>query len=681
MKHTNALVREKSPYLLQHAHNPVNWLPWGDEAFEIARREDKPVLVSIGYSTCHWCHVMERESFENEDIAAQLNDAFVCIKVDREERPDIDAVYMNVCHLLTGSGGWPLNVVVSPDKKPFFAATYIPATSRHGRYGLNELVPRITHLWKNEREQVLESAEGITHALEKMEMPGGHEPLDVERLVRQVYNSLTNTYDRTHGGFGQSPKFPSAHTLLFLIQRSRRSQDANARWMAVLTLRAMRNGGLWDHIGYGFHRYSTDARWLLPHFEKMLYDQALLALAYVEAHQLTGKEEFSKTARNTFEYVLRDMRDEKGGFYTAEDADSEGKEGLFYTWTWKELHEALAPEEAKLFCDHYNIKPDGNFHDEATDELTGRNIPHEISSPPAAGELEAIRKKLFALREMRIRPHLDDKILADLNGLMIAALARGGRALGDDTFTTAAIRAAEFILSTLSDADGRLKHGYRECVLNAPGTLDDSAFMLWGLLELYETTFDETHLTAAEKIADAMLEAFEDKVNGGFFLTSEHGETVLVRQKPIHDAAIPSGTSVALQMLVKLGVMLDRQDFKEAARRCASWAAEALNRMPQGLIHMAAGLETLFSAPESVVVAGPMDASETRALLDILHSQYKPGLNMRLQATDRASGAKASGYALELQSLGAVAGAWVCRDYKCEQPVITPEALRRALEE
>lgn len=682
MQFENALAREKSPYLLQHAHNPVHWLPWGEEAFAIARREDKPVLVSIGYSTCHWCHVMERESFEDEDIAALLNDAFVCVKVDREERPDVDSVYMNVCHLLTGSGGWPLNVVLTPDKKPFFAATYIPPTSRQGRSGLDELVPRIIHIWKNEREKILESSQRITAALSDMERQDSDpEALDAELSSRLVHGSLSSTFDEEWGGFGTAPKFPSAHTLLFLLQHNRRTGNENSLRMATETLRAMRAGGIWDHVGFGFHRYSTDARWLLPHFEKMLYDQAMLALAFLEAFQLTNDTEFADTARRIFEYVLRDMRSPDGGFYTAEDADSEGEEGLFHTWTRDDIHDALSAQEAAQVCEHYNIRPEGNFHDEATGRLTGRNIPHEIASGSLPSEkLDTLRKKLFAVREKRIRPHLDDKILTDLNGMMIAALARGGRVLKDDSLVKAAQKAAEFISSTLVSKDGKLIHGYRNGAMNAPGTLDDYAFLLWGLLELHDATFDSGWLKMAEAIATTMLGEFEDTENGGFYLTPESGETILVRQKPGYDGAIPSGNSVAVYVLTRLGRLLDRPNLVETATRCTAAHSQTLRHQPLGLVHMVSGLDILHSPPESVVVAGPKNAPETQVLLNVLLTSYRPGLTMRFVETDTSSKeAKASEYVQGLKIMKATAGAWLCQNYRCEEPITAPELLKKAL--
>lgn len=686
MQYTNALIHEKSPYLLQHAHNPVDWLPWGDDAFERARREDKPVLVSIGYSTCHWCHVMERESFEDEDIARLLNEAFICVKVDREERPDVDSVYMTVCNLLTGSGGWPLNVVLTPDRKPFFAATYIPPSARGGRLGLDELIPRITDAWKTDRQKVMDVSENITENLVSISTPAPSSDglPDGRRLARLVHGSLSSGFDSQYGGFGSAPKFPSPHNLLFLLRHGRLTGSEEPASMAFETLAAMRRGGVWDHVGFGFHRYATDRMWLLPHFEKMLYDQAMLALAYLEAYQLSGNDEFAETARRIFTYVLRDLRDPSGGFHTAEDADSEGEEGLFHTWTLKEIESVLSPEESAAFCKHYNILQEGNFRDEATGELTGRNIPHESDVSPVPAELlEIARKKLFTEREKRIRPHLDDKILTDMNGLMIAALARGGRVLGQPEYTDAAKKAAEFVLDTLSDGNGALRHGYREGVMNAPGTLDDHAYMLWGLLELHNATFDNRMLEQALLVARNMIDSFEDEERGGFHLSSRDSETVLVRQKDSYDGALPCGNSVAVHTLYRLSRMLRMQALRDAATRCATAFSGILKQQPQALVHMVGALELMQHAETDIVVAGKTDSEATRELLKSLAPVRPMSTTVIFVPIDEPDLPTAlpdpAPYKLELEGMDAEAAAWVCIDKSCRRPVTSPEELREQL--
>ncbi|HJX13904.1 MAG TPA: thioredoxin domain-containing protein, partial [Dehalococcoidales bacterium] len=522
----NRLAREKSPYLLQHAANPVDWYPWGDEAFGKAARENKPVFLSIGYSTCHWCHVMAHESFEDPEVGRLLNEGFVAVKVDREERPDIDMLYMTVCQAMTGSGGWPLTILLTPDRRPFYAGTYIPRESRYGRLGLLELLPRIRELWTTRPNDLPDSAARITATLQRaVALPPGAEL--GEDVLHRAWEELAPRFDTRYGGFGTAPKFPSPHNLTFLLRYGKRTGREEARDMVERTLRAMRRGGIHDHIGFGFHRYATDPTWLVPHFEKMLYDQALLATAYLEAYQATGREEYARTAREIFTYVRRDMTAPEGAFYTAEDADSEGVEGKFYVWTSAEIKQILAPGEADLFTRVFNIREEGNFADGAESGRTGHNIPHltrpleeisaELQIPLSKLEqkLEAIRRKLFTHREQRVRPHRDDKILTDWNGLMIAALALGARALGEPEYAAAARQAADFILNNLVGPDGRLLHRYRDGEAAIPAHLDDYAFLVHGLVELYEATFEVGYLERALALNRQLLEHFWDGGNGG----------------------------------------------------------------------------------------------------------------------------------------------------------------------
>ena len=507
-KKYNRLIREKSPYLLQHAQNPVDWYPWGEEAFERARSEDKPVFLSIGYATCHWCHVMERESFEDQEAAELLNDTFVSIKVDREERPDIDAIYMSVCQMLTGSGGWPLTIMMTSDRKPFFAATYIPKQGRAGRPGLMELVPQVANLWRTRRTELLRSSEQIADRLKETAtlLPG--KALG-EPVLKEAYKSLVQHFDARYGGFGDAPKFPSPHNLLFLLRYAKRSGDQLAAQMVEKTLQAMRFGGIYDHIGFGFHRYATDQAWLVPHFEKMLYDQATLAMAYTEAYQFTGKGEYERTTREIFAYVLRDMRSDEGCFFSAEDADSEGEEGKFYVWTEQELEEVLGSEDGRLITKVFNTRPAGNFSEEATGRRAGANILHlkqpldslasnlGLTSDQLATSVEGARKKLFEARRTRVHPLKDDKVLTDWNGLMIAALAKGAHAFNDAEYGDAAKKAMEFILQRMRDKDGRLLHRFRDGETSIQANLDDYAFTIWALIELYELTFLSGYLRDA----------------------------------------------------------------------------------------------------------------------------------------------------------------------------------------
>ncbi len=555
----NRLAGEKSPYLLQHADNPVDWYPWGDEAFAAAREQDKPIFLSIGYSSCHWCHVMEHESFEDEAVARLLNEHFISIKVDREERPDIDNIYMKVCQAMTGSGGWPMTVFMTPGGKPFFAGTYFPKQSKYGRPGMLELVPHMASLWKNDRKRLEQIGEHTTDALGSHAFTGDEQKLS-EKLLTTAYSRLEASYDDVHGGFGGAPKFPTPHQLSLLLRYWDRTGDARALEIVGTTLRKMYGGGIYDHLGNGFHRYSTDPMWLVPHFEKMLYDQAMLAIAYLEAHQATGNSFYGEVAEEIFTYVLRDLASPEGAFYSAEDADSEGEEGTFYVWKKDEITEVLGEEDGKIFCERYGVTGSGNFE--------GKNVLH-ISSETGADEvgLDTMKEKLLTIRSKRPRPMLDDKILTDWNGLMIAALARGTRVTGDPAYAAAAAKAADFILGGMRTSEGRLLHRYRDGESAIPGYLDDYAFLIWGLIELYEATFDAKWLSEALVLAGGMIELFGDREDGrgGFFFTGRDAEKLIVRTKEVYDGAVPSGNSVAALELLRLGRMTGRTDLESAA--------------------------------------------------------------------------------------------------------------------
>ncbi len=538
----NRLIHEKSPYLLQHAYNPVDWYPWGEEAFERARQLDRPVFLSIGYSTCHWCHVMEKESFEDLEVAASMNDTFVAIKVDREERPDIDHLYMTVCQMITGGGGWPLNLVLTPDKKPFFAGTYFPKYTRYGRIGMLDLSRRIKELWAHDRATIMGSAEKVLSALNQIPNEVSGDPLD-ETVLARAYRELEQRFDKRFGGFGTAPKFPTAHNILFLFRYWHRTRTRKALEMALETLKHMSLGGIHDHVGFGFHRYSTDEQWLVPHFEKMLYDQAMLAIAFVEAFQITHDEEYKRAAEKIFQYVLRDMTAPNGGFYSAEDADSEGEEGKFYTWSWDEIEQNLDPEEFQIVHRIFNITREGNYREEASGEITGRNILH-VNGPiettaHAMGlpletvqrVLEQARQKLFSIRSKRIRPHKDDKILTDWNGLMVAALAKAARACGNEQYSIAAARAADFILETMRAENGHLLHRYRDNQAAITSTIDDYAFFIWGLINLYEAVFDDKYLSAAVSSPKIWSNAFGTPQQVDFISARMTGRSCLFEKK------------------------------------------------------------------------------------------------------------------------------------------------------
>ncbi len=693
-KHTNRLSKEKSPYLLQHAHNPVDWFPWGEEAFETAKKEDKPIFLSIGYATCHWCHVMERESFENEEVAALLNEAFVCIKVDREERPDIDEIYMTVCQMLTQSGGWPLTIVMTPDKEPFYAATYIPRERKFGRAGMLDLIPRISKAWKTQRNEVVQSATQITKALSSVSSASGE--LD-EDILTQAVQAASRSFDAEHGGFGNQPKFPTAHRLTFLM----RHDPAGAKEIVQKTLTALRRGGIWDHVGFGIHRYSTDREWLVPHFEKMLYDQAMLALACIEAFEAYGDESARRTAEEIFEYVLRDMTAPEGGFYSAEDADSEGVEGKFSVWSLAELAEVLTAEELAVAVELFNVELGGNFSDEATRKKTGENIlhlknpPRPAATPPeegnysipstggvreAGGGLESIRAKLFAVREKRIHPLKDTKVLADWNGLMIAALAKAARVFDEPRYEAAARRAVEFVFSEMGDGD-RLWHRWREGHTAVPGQLDDYAFMIFGLLELYETTFDFKTLEKAVSLNEVVLEHFTDPGHGGFYLTADDAEKLLIRPKSMYDGAIPSGNSVQMMNLLRLARLTGRTEYETLAEKTTHAFSEMINRSPDGFSQALQAVQFAKGPSVEIVIVGSSDSLDTQEMIRAIRSVYLPNKVVLLKEPDDPAIIKFVPYTRDQKRVDGKATVYICRNFACEAPLTDPAEVVKQLKQ
>ena len=687
----NRLAESSSPYLLQHADNPVDWYPWGEEAFAAARAADKPIFLSIGYSTCHWCHVMAHESFEDPEVARLMNEAFVNIKVDREERPDIDDVYMTVCQMTTGSGGWPLTILMTPDRKPFFAGTYFPRESRLGRIGMVDLVPRIAEMWKHRRDELVDSAERITAALSQAGAAAPGETLDAEVLTRG-YRQLADSFDASAGGFGGAPKFPTPTHLTFLLRYGRRTGDAPALAMVEATLRPMRRGGVYDHVGFGFHRYSTDAQWLVPHFEKMLYDQALMTLACVETFGATGRDEYADLAREILTYVLRDMTDDTGGFYSAEDADSEGEEGKFYLWSPEELRDVLGDDEGRLIARVFNVTDEGNFVDPVHGGRTGRSILHRtapldelaetLKLPPDAltRRVSAARQKLFDARERRVRPHKDDKVLADWNGLMIAALAKASRALGEPDYAAAAGRAARFVLDHMRDDDGRLLHRYRAGRAGVAGHLDDYAFVVWGLIELYQTDFDPAWLRQALALSDAMVRHFADEEHGGFFFTADDAEALLVRRKDAYDGAVPSGNSVAALNLLRLARLTGRTALESRADRTLRAFAGSIRRTPVAHTQFLAAVDFAVAGGFEVVVAGPADRDDTVAMLAALGREFLPNTVVVFRPTDQEDPeiVALAPYTAAHAPVDGRAAAYVCRDFVCDQPTTDPaEMLRR----
>jgi uncharacterized protein len=688
----NHLIDEKSPYLFQHAHNPVDWYPWGKEAFAKAKRQDKPVFLSIGYATCHWCHVMEHESFEDAEVAALMNETFVSIKVDREERPDIDQVYMTVCQMLTGSGGWPLTVLMTADKQPFFAGTYFPKHGRFGRPGMMDLVPRVGQLWKTNRAELLQSAGEIVRHLERASSPAGSGNVTAD-LLDEAGRQLAARFDPEHGGFCTAPKFPTPHNLTFLLRHWRRTGDARALDMVEKTLTEMRRGGVYDQVGFGFHRYSTDQRWHVPHFEKMLYDQALLTIAYLDANQAAGKEEYAATAREILTYVERDMTSTEGAFFSAEDADSEGEEGKFYVWTEDEMRELLLPDEAEAAIAAWNVTADGNYADEATGRPTGANILHldgalrkvagrlGIEEGVLAETLAAARTKLLAARSGRIRPLCDDKVLADWNGLMIAAFARAARILGEPRFAGTAGRAAHFILSQMREGNGRLLHRYRGGESAGPAFLDDHAFLVRGLIELYESTFEPGWLEHALAITDATLDRFPAP-DGGFYLTSDDADALLVRPRDIYDGAAPSGASVLLEDLLMLSRLTSREGYEARAHALAKSAAGDLARGPSAHTAMLGALSTLHAPSFEIVIVGDPASDDTRALLGVVNSRFLPGSVVLLVSSGPETQVihRLAPYTTSLTPIDGKATAYVCRDFACDLPTTDVAQLQNMLE-
>jgi uncharacterized protein YyaL (SSP411 family) len=688
-KKPNRLIREKSPYLLQHAHNPVDWYAWSDEAFERARAENKPVFLSVGYSTCHWCHVMAHESFEDREIAGLMNETFVCIKVDREERPDVDGIYMTVCQIMTGSGGWPLTILMTPERKPFFAGTYIPKENRNGRIGMVDLIRGVQRVWKTRHGEVLSSAEQVTMALQKVSAESSTGELSGEAACHKAYEDLADRFDPREGGFGGAPKFPSPHHFLFLLRYWKRTGEPKALEIVEKSLSAMRRGGIYDHLGYGFHRYSTDGQWRLPHFEKMLYDQAMLSMACLEAFQATGNSLYADTAGEIFTYVLRDMKAPGGGFFCAEDADSEGEEGKFYQWSEAEIREALDADEAALVITLFGIQKEGNFLDEATRERTGRNVlflaksleqaaaTQDMPLETARTTLECARQKLFRLRERRVRPGRDDKILTDWNGLMIAAMAKGAQALDRPDYAKAARQAARFILTHMRDKRGRLFHRYREGEAAVNGILDDYAFLTWGLLELYEAVFEADFLKIALEFADITINHFLDEKGGGFFFTADDGEEILFRQKDGYDGAIPSGNSAMMLNLLRLSRITGRMDMEEKALGVSRAFARNIGQIPSAYSQLMVALEFLAGPKFEIVIAGKPGAPDAKRMLDAVRHAFLPNriLLFRPQGAGGVAIAKMAPYTTDMKAEGGRATAYVCRNFACSKPVHTIDEM------
>jgi hypothetical protein len=693
-KKYNRLKEEKSPYLLQHSQNPVDWYPWKDEAFKKAKEDDKPIFLSIGYSTCHWCHVMEKESFENDSVAELLNGSFVSVKVDREERPDIDIIYMTVCQAITGRGGWPLTVIMTPDKKPFYAATYIPRESRYGMPGMLELLPAISRLWKNKRHELLNSAEAIINAVSENSREENKNDQSVNKeMLKKTFDQLYSIFDEEYAGFGRAPKFPSSHHLTFLLRYWKRTGNAIALEMVERTLEAMRMGGIYDHIGYGIHRYSTDRQWLLPHFEKMLYDQAMIVIALAETYQATANPEYKRTANEILSYLERDMTSSDGGFYSAEDADSEGEEGKFYLWTTSEIKELLENEEANIFMKAFNIRNEGNFTEEHSNIPTGRNIPHMTESMRdicswnkeqgefIAVSVEKARKKLFNAREKRVHPSKDDKILTDWNGMTIAAFCKAAQAFDDENYVRTAIKAAEFFMENMTDTDGKMKHRYRDGEVAIGAFLEDYAFFTWGLIELYQTTFDIKYLEHALKLTDYLIAHFHDRNSGGFFHTSDEAEEMIFRSKEVYDGAIPSGNSVTAMNLLRLAKITGNSEFEELADRTLRAFAEKVSSAPAGYTQFMSAVDLAFNSSVEIVIAGEKDDSGTMEIVHFINERFIPEKVLLLKNEDDSDRiVEIAPYTKDMMMADNKTTVHMCQDHNCKLPSNDTEKIKEQID-
>jgi len=673
----NRLAEERSPYLRQHSDNPVDWYPWGEEAFQKAEREDKPIFLSIGYSSCHWCHVMAEESFQDEDVAKAINASFVPVKVDREERPDIDNTYMMTAQLLTGRGGWPLTIIMTPDKKPFFAGTYLPKNAGHGIPGLMDVLGTVSDFWKTRRSEIDKASRDVMNIMQQdLGGPAEGGVIDAE-VQANAAARLGAGFDPAFGGFGPPPKFPTPHAMTLLLRHWRRTGDKKSLSMADKTLEMMRAGGIFDQLGGGFHRYSTDREWLVPHFEKMLYDQALLAVAYVEAWQATGKEAHARTAREVLDYVLRDMTSPGGAFYSAEDADSEGEEGKFYVWREDEAARVLSPGELDLARKLFGISEQGNMAEGEKRLKQGKNVLRlSAGASPGDQRLEGVRSKLLAARGERARPFKDDKVMTDWNGLMIGAFARAGAALGERGYVDAAAKAADDILSTMRRPDGSLLHVQRGNG-GVGGFLEDHAFLAWGLLELYQADLDQGWLEAALDISKSMIDRFWDPAKGGFFMTADGAPDVVHRRKDFYDGATPSGNSMALMDLLVLARITEAADLRDKAESTIRAFSAGVARAPEAHTAFLNAVDFRIGPSYSVVVSGKRGAEDTGRLLREVDSKFVPNKVVLLNEPRPGDGLvrKISPLVRGHEMKNGKAVVQVCTEKECLEETSDPQVL------
>jgi uncharacterized protein YyaL (SSP411 family) len=685
-EHTNRLIHEASPYLLQHAHNPVDWYPWGDDAFAKAKQENKPIFLSIGYSTCHWCHVMAHESFENERIAKILNEHFISIKVDREELPGVDAVYMDFVQKTTGSGGWPLSVFLTPDAKPFYGGTYFPPVDSYGRPGFGTLLMSIEDAWRNRRDKILKSSEQIMLALQEKVLTHGELTL-TEDALKNTFDALGRAYDSQYGGFGKAPKFPQPSMLSFLLVYSHRTKNKDALEMVGNTLEKMASGGIYDHLGGGFHRYSVDQQWLVPHFEKMLYDQALITRAYIQAFQITKNAAYQQTVKEVFAYVLRDMTSPEGGFYSAEDADSEGHEGIFYVWTPKQIDKLLNRKEEKLIKAYYGVTAAGNF--ERGSSILNTTVPlgqvaekSGIDAGAAEAILKTAKQKLFNARQKRIHPHRDEKIIAGWNGLMISSLAYGGAVFDEPRYVQAAQRSADFVMAKLYET-GRLRRYYANGKVHEYAVLDDYAYLIQGLIDLYQADFDPKWLEISVDLAGQMIELFSDKETGGLYLTGKDAQGLIVRTRPGYDGAVPSGNSVAATTLIRLAELTGQKKWLTHAEKILTHYQQDIKSRGTSLAQMLVAVDLWLGPRSEIVIAGGIQSTQTQKILKSIHGEFFPRTAVLVR--DPETNAE------ELDQIAAIVKAhdpikgkvtvYLCEDFVCKAPMTEYVEFQKAIKE
>jgi uncharacterized protein len=700
---SNRLAFEKSPYLLQHAYNPVDWYPWGQEAFELARHTDKPIFLSIGYSTCYWCHVMEREVFENEQLAALMNSYAVNIKVDREERPDVDRIYMKAVQAMTGSGGWPMSVFLTHDLKPFYAATYIPPVSQYGRPGFGDVLNSIHSLWVNDREKILSTGEQVYNHLQKLTAPSFDSLEPTTATLDEGFKSFSDSFDSVNKGFGGPPKFPTPVSFTFLLRYYARTGNRRALYMTLESLQTMARGGIYDHIGGGFHRYATDELWHVPHFEKMLYDQAQLALSFLESYQITKEDLYRNTAIDILSYVSRVLEHPEGGFYSAEDAESAiqhdepeiKREGAFYTWNESEINALLDDRERKTAAYYYGLKEGGNVLADPHGIFAGQNILHIVASIDQTSDtigmgaddtrkvLRSIRKKLFEAREKRPHPHLDDKILLSWNGLMISAYARASTVLSADSYLDTARRAARFILDRLYNAEKDiLLRRFRDGEARFDAHLEDYAFFIQGLIDLYEGSFELDWLRKADDFTGAMIARFYDETNGGFFDTSDTDPSVILRTKEWYDGAEPSGNAIAIMNLLRLGNMLNRSEYIDIARKSIATLGTVIDKAPMAVAQLLAAVEFGVVKPMQIIITGDKDSDTFGEMVKELRSHYIPNkVVMHIDGGDAQEYfSRHNDFIRSLKIDRNQTSVYVCENFTCKLPVTAPEALRTQFE-